>query len=415
MLAGFAFLGHFNRVGISVVGKQLIAGGTFSEVEMGTIYSAFLLVYTICMLPGGWWIDRVGPAAALRWMGIGFGIGGILTGLLGWIGLAPAALWWGLFVVRSAAGAMSTPLHPGAARGVSLWSSFGTRSTANGLVTAGALVGIALTFPGFGGLINAFGWPGACIAGGGMLCGFTILWSFVAPPRHESPAETNAGEPGTQRVGLGSLLKNRSLLLLTASYATVGYFQYLFFYWMEFYFGETLKLPESESRNASFTVTMAMAAGMAVGGRCSDELCVRFGVRWGRRMTALVGMGLSALFAVFGVAVSDPKLVVLLFSLALGSLGLCEGLFWTASTELGGRIGGTASAVLNTGGNLGGVIAPVLTPWLAESYGWTTAIGVACAICAIGGGLWMGIAPAASAEAAIEGCPAETPDGEPPG
>ena len=86
MLMGFTFLGHFNRVSISVVGtERFIAREKLSEVaaagvggpsiatlqfidrekmsaeDMGLVYTAFLLVYTIGMLPGGWVIDRLGP------------------------------------------------------------------------------------------------------------------------------------------------------------------------------------------------------------------------------------------------------------------------------------------------------------------------------------------------------------------
>ena len=48
---------------------------------------------------------------------------------------------------------------------------------------------------------------------------------------------------------------------------------------------------------------------------------------------------------------------------------------------------------MNTGGNIGGLIAPVLTPFLAQSLGWPGAITVACAICGIGGLVWLLITP----------------------
>ena len=38
------------------------------------------------------------------------------------------------------------------------------------------------------------------------------------------------------------LLRNRSLLLLTVSYSAVGYFEYVFFYWMGYYFENVVKL-----------------------------------------------------------------------------------------------------------------------------------------------------------------------------
>src|SRR5947207_15210964 len=89
LLVGFTFLGHFNRVSISVAANaHFIGPGKLSEEQMGLVYSAFLLVYTLGMLPGGWLIDRIGPRWALAGMGIGLGFCAALTGMLGWLGLA---------------------------------------------------------------------------------------------------------------------------------------------------------------------------------------------------------------------------------------------------------------------------------------------------------------------------------------
>src|SRR4029079_14941570 len=86
LLMGFTFLAHFNRVSISVAGNAHFMGpGQLSEDQMGLIYSAFLLIYTLGMLPGGWLIDRVGPRWAMTGMGIGLGFWAALTGMLGWV------------------------------------------------------------------------------------------------------------------------------------------------------------------------------------------------------------------------------------------------------------------------------------------------------------------------------------------
>src|SRR5436190_22817042 len=89
LLVSLAFLAHVNRLSISVAGKaHFIGPDRLSETEIGTVYSAFLLVYTLCMLPGGWLIDRIGLRWAMTLMGLGLGFGVVLTGMLGWLGLA---------------------------------------------------------------------------------------------------------------------------------------------------------------------------------------------------------------------------------------------------------------------------------------------------------------------------------------
>src|SRR6478736_9759182 len=101
LLTSLAFLAHFNRVSISVVANaHFIGPGKLSEEEMGLVYSAFLLVYTLGMLPGGWLIDRVGPRWAMTGMGVGLGFWAALTGVLGWAGLAVSALFVPLLIIR---------------------------------------------------------------------------------------------------------------------------------------------------------------------------------------------------------------------------------------------------------------------------------------------------------------------------
>ena len=405
MLMGFTFMGHFNRVSISVAGSERFTGPEgMSPEQMGLVYSAFLLVYTIGMLPGGWVIDYLGPRRALTGMGLGMGFCVVLTGALGWFGLSVVSLWLPLIAIRGLAGALSVPLHPGAARSVSLWLPLSSRSTANGLVTAGALVGISVTYPGFGWLMDRFDWPLAFVICGMTMMLFALVWSQLSTDDAVEHAWANAAEknlvqsdgklpPRTKAsvANFVSLFRNRGLVLLSLSYALLSYFQYLFFYWIEHYFEQELKLPVTESRRAAFTVTMAMAVGMACGGFCTDCLCRRFGRRWGCRSIAFAGMGLSAAFAWLGMAATDPQQVVVLFSLALGSLGLCEGIFWTTAPTLEKRSGGLACAFLNTVGNAGGLLAPIFTPWIGKHYGWTTAIAVACFSCGLGAILWLWI------------------------
>ena len=206
----------------------------------------------------------------------------------------------------------------------------------------------------------------------------------------------SAGGPAFARTkpslaDIARLFGNRSLLLLTLSYGALSYVQYLFFYWIEYYFKTELKLPKSESRQAAFIVTMAMAAGMACGGWLADRLCRAFGQTAGCRIVAFGGMGLCALFSLLGISTSDTNRVVVCFSLSFAALGLCEGIFWTTAPILEKRLGGLACALLNTGGNGVGLLAPVITPILGRYYGWNSAIVVAGIVCAVGGLLWLGI------------------------
>jgi len=401
---GLCFISHFNRLSMSVAGtERLMPDYGISPKQMGVVYSSFLLVYTILMIPGGLLLDRIGPRRALMLVGFGSAVMGAGTGILGWL-FPPIRgaleLLVPLLVVRCIMGAVSTPLHPSLARFVANWFPQAQRNVANGLVTGAALAGVASTYYGFGAAMREVGWQAAFIGSALITCVLTTIWSFSVkdhPPGSSQPevkpGPTSASQAGSLKVWL-SLLRSRSLLLLTFSYAAVGYFQYLFFYWMQHYFNGVLKLSDDQSRIYATLPTIAMAFTMPAGGWLADVLGKEVGVRRGRALISGIAMAASAVFLGLGVCVKSPIWIAAWFTLALGALGASEGPFWATAVELGGRrAGGAAAAILNFGGNLGGVFAPSVTPWASERWGWPVGISLGAIICFLGALCWAKIDP----------------------
>ena len=390
LLMLFAAWGHFNRVGISVAGSEVfIPKMGMSETQMGWVYTMFLIVYTICQLPAGWLIDRIGSPRTLTLYGVSMGVCVALIGPLGWLGLSPAALWVGLLVLRGSAGLCNAPLHPAAAHVVSDFIPPKNRAAANGLVTAGALLGIACCYPGFGWMMDKLHWPLTFVVSGLLLAGYALVWRSMTR-KAAVEAAVPATDLGVQEPsGSRHVLWDGNLWLLALSYAAYGYFQYLFFYWMDYYFKNVLRVPDVESRWASFWIMLAMGAGMAFGGILTDYVCRQIGQKPGRRTIVVAGMSLAALFALLGVRAQGHINVAMCLATSMAALGICEGVFWTTATDLGRNSRGFSSAMMNTGGNLGGLISPVLTPKMAESLGWPGSIAVACAVVAVGGAVWF--------------------------
>jgi MFS family permease len=385
---------------------------------MGSVYSAFFLAYMLCMTPGGWVIDRRGTRTALTLMGFGLTLFCALTGLVGasprllqqlpaGVTIAGTALVMPLvlfLVIRTLMGVFATPMYPAAAHAIAHWLPFRRRGWANGLVQGSAAVGIASTSLVVGTLIDWFDWPQTFLiaaVGTGLL---TIAWTWYAtdwPGQHPgvNPAERDliavdrppvpAPAPG----GRWGLLRNRSLVCLTLSYAAVGYFEYLFFFWMDFYFKDQLKMTDEARRPYSAIIFLAMAGGMFGGGWLSDRLVRLLGHRAGRATVPVAGMLLGAAFLLLGVAVKEPGGIVACFAVALAAVGSTEAPTWTTAQELGGRRGGLAAGICNTGGNAGGMVAPALTPLVAGRFGWPAAIALGSAVCLAGVVLWLLIDP----------------------
>lgn len=378
---GLCFISHLNRASMAVAGSDRIMDQYgIDPVRMGAVYSAFLVIYSILMIPGGVFIDRFGPRRALMLVGFGSAIFGAATGILGWLSLSGVALVTGMVVVRGVMGAVSAPLHPAAARAIANWFPFSERTSANGIVTAAAILGVAMAYPGFGFLIKKFDWPAAFCICAAITALLTLTWSLVATDQRAP--ESSA--PVSRQTWLG-LLGNRRLILLTLSYAAIGYFQYLFVYWMQYYFEKVLNLGADASKVYAGLLQLALAIGMPLGGWLS--------ARMSRAVVGGGGMFLSALFLAFGVLSKEPFWIVLWFAIAHTAIGASEGPVWATAVDIGAEKGGTAAAICNTGGNVGGLLAPVLTPLISGYFGWSAGIAVGGAVCILGAIFWRWIEP----------------------
>ena len=381
----FVALAHFNRMSIAVAGaEKIIPSGILSDKQMGLVYAAFLLSYTVLMLPGGWFIDRFGPRAAWLVVGVGSALGALATGMVGQAFTVPAALLTSLLVVRALTGCTNAPLHPTGARLVANWVPPSGAALTNGALNCSALLGIASVYVLFGALIDRFGWPRAFMVMSGVTLVVALAWAVLGADH--PPAVTPPPRPAAED-HFFRLLADPALLCLTLSYAALGYFQYLNMYWMEHYFDTVLKLGKEVGRHNATILNLAMAGGMVTGGWLSDRAQMRFGSRLGLALLPVIGLFLAGTASLLGVlGPNDVKLVC--FAVAMGAAGLGEGAYWTAAVRIGGRRGGAAAAVLNTGGNLGGLLAPAVTPFISDRFGWQAGLGVGAVTCLLAAALW---------------------------
>ena len=85
-------------------------------------------------------------------------------------------------------------------------------------------------------------------------------------------------------------------------------------------------------------------------------------------------------------------MAILFLSLGSGSLFLSTAAFWATTMDLASKYAGTVSGFMNMGGNLGDTL-PTLTPYIAERYGWETALYVAAVLAILGLFCWLGVHP----------------------
>ena len=426
LLVAYSFMTWFNRVSIQVAYDVQISQNSqygITDTQAGLISSVFLWAYTVCMTPGGWLIDRIGPWAALFLMGFGSAVFGALTAIGGHPALVSAGLMFSaLLVIRALMGVVTAPVYPASSRLVAHWMPLSQRRLGNGFVQGAAAVGISCTFPVFGWLTDQVGWQLGFVITGSFTALIALVWTVYAtnlPSQHRLVNEAErhwieAGNPVSQprhdETPWWTLLGNRSLVLLTISYAAIGYVEYLFFFWVHHYFKDIREVGDKKARLYSAIVTLAMAVGMIAGGAVAEWLRRTIRGRWGTALLPLVALTAAAVFVILGLLAEQTAWVVLWLSLALAAVGATEAPVWTMAIELGGRRGGTAAGICNTGGNVLGAAAPTLTPILSagiialsgvsEKESWQWAISVGSVVAISGAVLWLWITPPQEAEPA---------------
>ena len=84
LLMAYAGLVHYNRVSIATAGTEhIMPEYGIDATSMGMVYSSYLFLYTLFMLPGGWLLDKIGPKRALLVVGFGSALLVPMTGLMG--------------------------------------------------------------------------------------------------------------------------------------------------------------------------------------------------------------------------------------------------------------------------------------------------------------------------------------------
>ena len=139
LLVLLSIMTYIDRIIITIAGPGIMQQFSISETQMGTVYSAYLLSYSIMMIPGGWFTDFSGPRVSLAVMAFGSALFTGMTALGGrpglgaLIGIVPAFL-----TLRLLMGIFAAPMYPAAGRMSANWNPPQARARAWGWIASGA-------------------------------------------------------------------------------------------------------------------------------------------------------------------------------------------------------------------------------------------------------------------------------------
>lgn len=395
---------YLDRVNISIAGRSIANEFHLTNIELGWVFSAFVIGYAIAQAPAGWLADRLGPrlviTAGVIWWGI-------FTSALTLLSPQVGGLIVLLMAFRFLLGVGEAVMYPASNCVIASWIPSSERGIANGFIFAGVGFGAGVTPPLIAYIITQYSWRASFWFSAvlGLLAG--AIWyalSRNAPRQHpwtteqerryiDSGLPANPAKHAGQRLPWRSIVSDKNILAVTFSYFCYGYAAYIFFSWFFIYLNDVRGLNLRQSSYYTMLPFIAMALGSPIGGWISDRLTRRRGKRIGRCGVAAVGIGLSALFIALGTQVQSAQLATIILAGGAGALYLSQSSFWSVSADIGGKSAGSVSGFMNMGGQFGGALTASLTPAIANHLGWNASFLVAAALCACGALAWLVVKP----------------------
>lgn len=398
-------IAYLDRVNISIAGQAIQQEYELSNVQLGWIFSAFVIGYALFQAPGGRLADRFGPRRVITIGVVWWSLFTTLTALV------PSGVGVSLMMlvgVRFLLGIGEAVVYPSSNRLVANWIPSVERGVANGLIFAGVGAGAGVTPPLITFILVNWGWRWSFYVSALIGLAAGVVWHLLArdsPEKHpwiskEEVAHIEAGLPAPveeleahKTLPWATILGNKNILAITLSYFSYGYIAWIFFTWFFIYLSKVRGLDLRSSSFYSMLPFLAMATCSPVGGWIADILTRRYGRRVGRCGVAVVSIALSAVFIALATQVESAQLASIVLAAGVGALYLSQSAFWAVTADIAGSSAGSASGLMNMGGQIGGALTAISTPWIASQFGWTASFLVAAVLAAAASVAWLLVDP----------------------
>ncbi len=378
-----AAITYLDRVCISVAAPSISQDLGLSPIQMGAVFSAFGLAYTLFEVPAAWLGDLWGQRKTMTRIVGAWSLFTMLTGA--------AASYPAMIATRFGFGAAEAGAFPTLSRALSRWFPPQERSRANGVMWMGARLGGALSPPLAVAVMALVGWRltfffFGCVG---------LIWCAVFWNTYRDDPAGAIDPPPAEQVPWRKILTSGDMLGLFWAYFASGFGFQFFVTWMPTFLMKEKHLNLTQSGIYAALPLAGGAAGCLLGGVLSDWLVRRTGsLKWGRR---LVGFGGFLLGAVgFLAAVWAESAASALFWLTFSSLthDLTLPVAWSTCVDVGGRFGGTASGYMNMASSISGMMAPLAAAWFSQTFGsFYPLFAVTSGAYLIGALLWLYINP----------------------
>lgn len=376
MLFLFLCIYSLDRVTMGVAGSTVAKELHIGPVALGYLFSSYLWLYAVLLLPVGAMTDRVGTqrmsALAAGFWSLSQALGGAATSLTF------------LLCTRLGLGVFESAANPCAHRALREWTPRRERGLATAIWYSGTTAGPAVGSPMVGWLITEYGWRSSFIVTG--IIGF--IWVVAWVPFYRSPDKARwLGEPEREMilrerdvseavqgdsVGYrGLLFDNATMWGLALTQGCINYTAYFFLAWLPSFlqasYGLTV-LQASGYTAVPFALSTVLALGLSyVCDRTLSPSALHDGKR---RYAVALGALMSGLIVLVPYAGSiNLATVVLTISLTFNTFAQSMNFALTNDRLRSTGDVGRAYAFFTLGGISFGIAGPIVTGYLVSLTG----------------------------------------------
>ena len=397
MLFLLSIITFLDRVCMNVVGKYVKADLNLNNESFGYILGAFSLAYALFELPTGILGDRIGPRKILTRVVLWW------SGFTALTGTAFGFVY--LLIVRFLFGIGEAGAYPNAAIVISRWFPAAEVGRAQSVIWAAGRIGGALTpllvIP----LVHTFGWRYAFFILGIVGCMWAAIWYFwfrdnpadhrdITPEELEEIESARRQAPTNHKISWQTIIKNPNIWVLMLMCHLFFYASYFFTNWSSIYFQEGRHMTEDQAKNFISLSYFLGAIGCIVGGFASDFLSKKYGLKLGRRIVGVAGLGSSSICFLLAGMTSDNETVGYLLALCVFLKDLTLPVAFAVCVDIGKRNSGTVTGAMNFAGQMGGFFITIIFGIIVEKTGnfnYPLFLIAGCLI--VASGLWFFIDP----------------------
>lgn len=367
MLFG-AIVNYLDRVNLSIAGTTISAQFHFSPIQMGLLFSAMLLPYSLSNLPAGWITDKYGEKKLFTAATILWSIATLAAGF--------SHTFSSLYASRVLLGIAEAPFFICGAKITQKWFDDKNRGLATSVINMGPPIANTIAPPLLTAILISFGWRPMFIGLG--LIGFvvTFLWLTFYRNKSNSNTETinakSSKNKESAKISWSILLKHRSTWAMMLGNFGLIYVFWIYLTWLPTYLKTARGFSLSKTGWLAAIPFLAGMIGVPLGGYLSDYLIKTKGFSPIKaRKTVIIFAVLAASIVVLPVAyVKSGSLSVVLLTAGFLFSSMPNGVVWTLATDVApAKLVGSLGAIQNFAGYLGGTLAPIVTGIIISKTG----------------------------------------------